>query len=353
MEEQEKLNDKPLEDTRTEQATEEINSTDSPATEACADTADSPETEACEEKVDFAEFKQLIDAHFAAIKGLIRYSKEKDANVLTLSKQLQSYRDGFENTLFKRIAMEFIEYRERSRKSLRELEGKDLGLQQAEKYIGYLKLDFEDLLENLNIKIDDNGIYYNKKDINGEPKKATFGDIPQVEDVEAPNTDITCFEELAKYLQAQENAIAQMIKNNTVLDLALKDYIAVSASYEEGLYQVVLYPVIRRIAKVYSSLSEKVENAAVTEENATQCYAEILAWIIDEIDAILEICNVTIDPYVSDVYDPKKQRILKMIETDNAELNGHVIKRYSDCYIMEEKTIYLSKVDVYKAKQNQ
>lgn len=35
---------------------------------------------------DFAEIKQLIDDHFNKIKGLVRYTKEKDANVLALSK---------------------------------------------------------------------------------------------------------------------------------------------------------------------------------------------------------------------------------------------------------------------------
>ena len=114
---------------------------------------------------DFTEVKNIINEHFAIIKGLVRYSKEKDANVLTLSKQLQVYRDGLENTLFKRIALELIEYREGCRKSLREIDKQQLNVQDAVKYINYLKLDFEDMLENLGIECKEGAVFYNKKDI--------------------------------------------------------------------------------------------------------------------------------------------------------------------------------------------
>ena len=304
--------------------------------------------------VDFDAVKCLIDSHFTAVKNLIRYAKEKDANILVLSKQLQAYRDGLENTLFKRVAMEFIEYRESCRKSLRDFADKTISAPEAEKYINYLKLDFQDLLENLNIKITDTAVLYNKQDINGELQKITFSEIPQAEAAEAESGQdgITDFEGLMKYLQDRERAISDAIKDNTVLDLALKDYIMASAVYEQGLYQVILYPVIRHIVKVYRDLCGRIPELKIDDSNATACYAGQLTRMIGEIDTVLEMCNVSIDPFVSDSYDSRKQRILKMIETDNAELNGNVICRYTDCYLMEDKVIYLSKVDVYKTKKN-
>ena len=303
--------------------------------------------------IDFAEVKRLIDSHFTTIKNLIRYSKEKDANVLTLSKQLQTYRDGLENTLFKRVVMEFIEYREGCRKSLRDFADKKIAASEAEKYINYLKLDFEDLLENLDIKVTDNAVFYNKQDINSELRKITFSEIPQVKgaETEFEQAEITDFEGLIKYLRDRETVISDTMKDNTVLDLALKDYIAASAVYEQGLYQVILYPIIRHIVKIYAKLSDRIPELKIDDFNATSCYAEQLTWIIGEIDELLEICNVTIDPFVSDIYDSKKQRILKMIETEDAELNGHIICRYTDCYLMDGKVVYLSKVDVYKSKK--
>ena len=164
MEEQEKLDGKSTDTLEKGQAVYD--------SESVAET----ETNASDNTIDFAEVKSLIDSHFTTVKNLLRYSKEKDANILTLSKQLQTYRDGLENTLFKRIAMEFIEYREGCRKSFREFAGKTINVQEAEKYINYLKLDFEDLLENLDIRIVENAVFYNKKNINDEPQKIEFSE---------------------------------------------------------------------------------------------------------------------------------------------------------------------------------
>lgn len=341
MDEQERLDEKSTDNLETEQ------------TECDSESETNAKTDVFPNKMDFSEFKCLIDSHFATIKNLIRYNKEKDENVLTLSKQLQTYRDGLENTLFKRVAMEFIEYRERCRKSLRDLASKTISVSEAEKYINYLKLDFDDLLENLDIKISNNATFYNKKNINNEPQKIRFSEIPKREEGDNDSTqiEITSFEELTKYLQDRETTISDLIKNNTILDLTLKDYIVASSIYEQGLYQVVLYPVIRHIVKIYAELSNQIKELKITDSNATSFYAEKLTWIIEKIERFLEMCSVSIDPFVSETYDPKRQRILKMVETDDVTLNGQVIYRYTDCYQMKDKIIYLSKVDVYKSKK--
>lgn len=301
---------------------------------------------------DFEAIKLLIDDHFNKVKGLVRYTKEKDANVLALSKQLQAYRDGFESSLLKRVALEIIEYRENCRKSLRSIAALELNAQESQKYIGYLKLDFEDMLENLGIKCVGDSVLYNGKNIESSLENLSFKDVPQFEEVELVNLEIADMSSLVEYLKGCQDALSKMIQNNTILDSVIKDYISISAVYEQGLYQVVLYPVIRTIAKIYRTLSQRVESLEITDSNATDTYSEQLSLLIEEVEKILELCNVQIDSYVSDTYDSKKHRILKMIDTDNPELNGQVICRYTDCYTMDDKVIYLSKVDVYKSKKN-
>lgn len=301
---------------------------------------------------DFLEVKQLIDDHFNKIKGLVRYTKEKDANVLALSKQMQVYRDSFESSLLKRVALEVIEYRENCRKSLRSVATSELSAQESQKYISYLKLDFEDMLENLGIKCTDDAVLYNGKNIESSLEKLSFKDVPQLEDVELGNLEIVDMNSLIEYLKSCQDALSKMIQNNTILDSVVKDYISISAVYEQGLYQVVLYPVIRTIIQIYRTLSQRVASLEIKDSNAAEIYSAQLSLLIEEVEKILELCNVQIDSYVSDTYDSKKHRILKMIDTDNPELNGQVICRYTDCYTMDDKVIYLSKVDVYKSKKN-
>lgn len=300
---------------------------------------------------NFDQLKQLIDDHFNKIKALVRYTKEKDENIVKLSKQMQIYRDGIETSLLKRVALEVIAYREGCRKSLRSLSTANISVQEAQKYIGYLKLDFEDMLENLGIKCTDEAVLYNGKNIDAPPENIEFKDVPKLDDVEMDNPDIADINGLIDYLKNCHDALSKMIKNNVILDSVIKDYISASSVYEQGLYQVVLYPVIRAVVALYRSLSNRVESLEINDSNATEIYSTQLSLLIEEAEKILELCNVQIDGYVSDVYNSQKHRILKMIDTDNPELNGQVVCRYSDCYTMEGKVICLSKVDVYKNKK--
>lgn len=300
---------------------------------------------------DFDEMKRIVDEHFEGVKALVRYSKEKDANVLALSKQLQAYRDGFETSLLKRVALELIEYRESCRKSLRSIASSQLGIADSRKYIGYIKLDFEDMLENLGIRCNGDTVSYNGKNIDAELVRPAIKDVPALEEVELGCPETKDAKGLVEYLAACENAISEQLKNNAILDSVVKDCIAASAVYEQGLYQIVLYPVIRAIVKIYRELEKRTEAPEITEDNATAAYSEQLSAVIGETERVLELCDVRIDGYVSDVYDSKKHRILKMVDTDDPELNGRVICRYTDCYVMDDKVIYLSKVDVYKSKK--
>lgn len=302
--------------------------------------------------VSYEQLKVLIDDHFERIKGLIRYSKEKDGNVLALSKQLQAYRDGIETTLYKRIALEVISYRESCRKSARELYLRKLTAQEAEKYIEYLKLDFDDMLQNLDVECAEERTLYNGKNIDDVIENIQFEDVPKLDEVTLPVNEVDNFAALCQYLVNCEVAFSRMIQNNVILDLAMKNYIAMAAVYERGVYQVVLYPVIRYIAKVYRDLCDRVKNIKLTDENAMGEYDAQLSRLISDLDVVLEKCGVGIDCYVSDVYDPKKHRILKMVNTDDPDLNGQIVCRYTDCYSMDDKVISLSKVDVYKVNKN-
>lgn len=297
----------------------------------------------------FERLGKLIEAHFNAVCNLLRYTKEKDANVMALSKQLQMYRDGVEGVLFKRIALDVISYREDCRKSLRELG--EIEAADAKKYMGYLIQDYEDLLQNLGIDGTEEDFTYNGKKPMCEGKIA-YHDIPAEEEIAVPAPDVVDAVSLTAYLAACEDSMRAIIARNTALDCVLSDYIAASSLYEQGVWMVVLVPVLRRMLAYGRKLSDFVEKEAgqLQEDNAAKGYADALVYALKICDGILEMCNVMIDGVASEVYDPKRHRILKMIPTEDVALNGRVVNRYTDCYLMEEKVIYPSKVDVCKIK---
>lgn len=321
-----------------------------PVSEDCekADTVSVSEHESSSVE-QFERLGKLIEAHFNAVCNLLRYTKEKDANVMSLSKQLQQYRDGVEAVLFKRIALDVIGYREDCRKSLRELG--EITAADAKKYMCYLVQDYEDLLQNLGIEGTEEDFTYNGKKPISEGKIA-YRDIPAEDEIAVPEPAVTDAESLAAYLAACEESMRAIFARNTALDCVLSDYIAASSLYEKGVWMVVFVPVIRRMLSYGRKLSELVEQESgqIREESAAKSYADALAYALEICDSILEMCNVVIDSAVSETYDPKRHRILKMIPTEDVALNGRVVNRYTDCYLMEDKVIYPSKVDVCKAK---
>lgn len=298
--------------------------------------------------VEISELKELTDSHFNKIMALVRYNKEKDANVLLLSKQLQQYRDGLENVLFKRWALEIIGLREDCRKSLRDYEERPLTAQNALKYINYLTQDLYDALENMGVSISDEGCTYNGKSIDEVVEKLNFRDPPEAEKIPTTEIKVVDRDSLIEYLNYCESTIIRELGDNKARDLIVSEYIKANALYDNGLYQVILYPVIRKIVNLYRKRREEFKNIQVTEENAKQRYFMCLNCFIDDYDNILLMCGVVIDSFDYEQYDPKKHRLLKYIGTDDETMNGKIKCRYTDCYIKEEKVIYPSKVDIYK-----
>ena len=294
-----------------------------------------------------------ISAHFDSLKNLIRYTKEKDTNLTVLTKQLEAYRTGMEYVMFKTVAMELIDMRESCRKSVRTGEMKDYDAATASKYIKYLIMDLEDMLANLGVE-EKNGKYlYNGKSLDGEGevKKA---EIPEItvygEEKQLP--ELAGMEGLAEYLQACEKKIAEMIKDNAALDKLTGVYLNMALQYEKGIYQVALYPVIRRIIKMYKKFKERADEELkmINNDNGRNLYVADLQYISDMCLNILNSCGVDADICAEDAFDAKKVRILKVVTTDDPQLHGKIMFRYTNCYIMGDKVIYTAKVDVYKAQ---
>ena len=129
-------------------------------------------------------------------------------------------------------------------------------------------------------------------------------------------------------------------------------YIENDKAYEQGIWQVVLYPVIRKIAKAYIGLRNRTENISesITDETGKAAYLGELAYMIYKTEEILYFCGVSIDGFVSDTFDLKKHRLLKTVFTDKEELNGVVSVKHTECYMIEDRVIYPAKVEVYKFK---
>ena len=304
---------------------------------------------------DFKELISNIDAHFLSVRNLLKFNKDKDQNISKLTTELQMYRDGLETKLFKSIALSLIGLREDCKKSVREFKDRGLSLDEAKKYLNYLVYDYEDLLANLNIVIEEEKIFYNGKLVElGFDKKINVCSVDEFVLPEVPKLAAEDKQSIIQYLVDVENYIVEVLKSNSNLDKILKVYIENASLYEQGIHQVILYPVVNEIAKLYGVIKNQISNLMETldEVNTVEVYVATAQIIIDGLDLILSKCNIVIESFVSEQYDPLKHRLLKVVYSDNQAENGKAINIYSDCYLMDGRVIYPQKVDVIKYKEN-
>ena len=297
--------------------------------------------------LDLKEVQTLIGQHYNKVLALLKYNKEKDANINKLTKQMNEYRDGFASGLLKSIAMNVIGYREDCRKSLRTYLERDMSLEDVKKNFRFLYQGFEDILYDMGIEQKGDVWTYNKRDINAEIEK------PELEEISEPTYPVLAEKELKKtadvsaYLQECEQLIADTLRCDKVLVEQLGQYIEYSSWYEKGLHQAVVYPIIRKLTKIYKNLFDACQKwtASDVEEDVKREYFKEQVTLIERLDGVLEYqCNVTIETVVEgDEYDVRKHRLLKTVETQDASLNRKVAKVYRDCYFMGDKVIMPAK----------
>lgn len=305
---------------------------------------------------EIALLKGAIDSHFTIVKNLLQFNKGKDANVAKLTNEMQLYRDGVETKLFKSIALNLIGLREDARKSLREFRQRGLSVDEAKKYINYIVYDYEDLLSGLNIVVDGDKILYNNRPTSAPiAKKAIPCEVEEYVLPDAPQLESNDLSGVIDYLKAAENYVSEVLKKNAQLDKLLNAYIDNAAVYEQGIHQVVLYPVVNQIALLYGKIQREVEDALANlcGENTVISFARCAELLVDQLEKILGECGVSVDSFVSDTYDPQKQRLLKFIPTDDANQNGKIAQKYTDCYLMNDRVIYPQKADVIKYQEKQ
>lgn len=304
-----------------------------------------------QDSVPLEEYKSILDEHFQNLRGLIKYTKAKDDTIRKLSNELQKYREDYCAKSFKSIATLLISYREDCRRSLSDLGSFELTFDKAKKFISFLGDDLEELLSNAGCEYENEKWYFN-----GKPLTIDMADgvkFPSLFDGSNLEEDV-CeqFEgrTIKEYLVSVENRIKQILSNNEMLDKCLNEYCTLSTLIESDIVYVCVYPPIRKLIALYDKTKQKIDVCIsdMNEDNMLEMYSEMLTSLIDEMEEILLCGGVKIDTTTDEVFDTKKNRLIKAITTNDESLDRKIAKQYTECYTMNDVVIYPAKVDVYK-----
>ncbi len=303
--------------------------------------------------INFDELKNEVAAHLENIKALLKMYRDKDNNVTLLVNEIQHYRNGIDFYLIRPMALKLITFREDAKRSIREAP-EEINKEKELKYLGFTVDDYTDLVDSLGIDDSDfRNILFKNKTINElthiQPEFSSLSEAKEIESLSIES--INSLEEFHSYLIKCENALKEILSDNSVRDKLLNEYIKASMNFETQLPELIVYPLVKDIAILHKEINELFSSISeeITNENALEKYTSSLNYIINKLENVLIAAGVVIDPFVDEMLDRKKHQVLKVIPSEKPEDNAKVANRYTDCYLIGDRVIYLSKIDVYKA----
>ena len=325
------------------------------------------ETTSDEAVPDWLEgYVAATQAHLQNLRALIKYTKTKDESIYKLSNELQKYREDYCAKTFKPIGMAIISFREDCRKSISDIEKYQYNAEKVSKYLDFLADDYFEMLSNVGIEEGDEGWLFNgslikQVEIESTP---TFVDAFNETIVEDETEDeltpkIQNAADLLAYLNFVEDEVKTILAKNEALDKCLKAYIQFSFNVEKDLVKILVLPSVRKLVTIGEKLRKTVDDlrSDLTDDDCNRKYQQCLSDLVNSLEDVLLSGGVTIDADVRDDFDPKRDRLLKTVMTDNEDLDRKIALAHTECYVMNEKVIYPSKVDVYKfapkAEENQ
>ena len=116
------------------------------------------------------------------------------------------------------------------------------------------------------------------------------------------------------------------------------------------MVKLFVLPAVRLAVSVGKKLRTMAEDAMaeLTDENCNEKYTQCLEYVIGALEDVLYNGGIKIETDICDTFDAKRNRLMKAIPTEDPEMDRKIATTYTECYTMNEKIIYPSKVDVYK-----
>lgn len=351
-----------------------------------------------------------IERYFEKIKTVIQYTKSKDTIINNQGEELARYRDGFIAASFRSFAVSLIDFRESAKKDLLSTGKYVFDSVKVKKNLAFLVDDFNDLLSQNGIEIRDDRFFYGGAEVGEqmmfisetEEEKADEGQARPNESVSqvdegilsdasvcenegslffcdgsetesAGDVSSDCEDETEKpeeienaspidggetvesLIERYQKEFVNEIRKCEALEKAYASVAAKAAESDAENRRVFIFPVVRILTGLFKKVNCKAiaftaAEAPLTDEGAVDVYKDILSDVIAGIQKALVIMGVSI-VVTDDVFNPQQHRLVKVVNTDEAEKDRSICAKLTDAYSFEGKMIYLQKTEVYKYKK--
>lgn len=304
-------------------------------------------------EISMDEYREILEEHFQNIRSLIKYTKTKDETIQKLSNELQKYREDYCAKIFRSIATLIISFREDCRRSLSDIDLYDITSEKAKKFLAYLKDAIEELLSSSGCEKHEGMWLFNGRPLTmNERQEIKFPQV-FVADEATDETDATITGNNIKDLLTDAEAkIRLVLADNEKLDKCLNDYCTLASTIENDIVILGVYPPVRKLVLLCEKAGQRIDAYLNErdEENTVNHYREILTFLISQLEDVLLSGGVRIDTTLSEQFDAKKNRLVKVVITNDSKMDRIIAKQHTECYTLNGVVLYPAKVDVYKYK---
>lgn len=173
------------------------------------------------------------------------------------------------------------------------------------------------------------------------------------EEKESEEKDPITMEALMQKLEQLDDKFTEKIETDEYKNQLFDKLHQQLRMYQEDVIATAINPIIMEVIQLLDGL--KAQRQRFPEEATPENYNRLIEkfdGVIEDVEDLLEGLDVDIYSIEGNHPDPKRQKIIKTVPTDEKNLNNLIAKKISDGYIRQNHIIKYEKISVYKYQED-
>lgn len=123
----------------------------------------------------------------------------------------------------------------------------------------------------------------------------------------------------------------------------------------EGMYEKILKPLLCDVIDIADDIHRMLRAYASKSEETVpiEKFMSVLEIYESDIEDILEKYGVDVYSCPEELFNPQKQKIVKIVQTDDADKNRYIVERITKGFALDGKMIRPERVNVYKYQEQE
>lgn len=175
----------------------------------------------------------------------------------------------------------------------------------------------------------------------------------EIQEVISMNEIANSLSGLSTKIDEMNTLFVQKIQHTTHEERIVDQMHSELQKYREDMYSQLARPILMDIIEVRDSIMRMSQSYMSKPDGEQNIPLKVFSDYAFDVQDILEKNNISIYECVEgDTFVPIKQKVIKKVETNRAELHGKVVESFSQGYDYNGKILSPAKVSIYEYKES-